>query len=422
MAVNYDDKRLVAVRDEKTAKIDEINGMYNDMVSESDEYYQKQIKASEDWEATQRKNQQAQTDFAIEKIEQQKEQAQKDYTKEQSGAYVDWQKESNRYGANAEEMASAGLINTGYGESSQVRMYNTYQNRVATARASFELAKQNYDNAITEARLQNDSILAEIAYKAYQQQLELSLQGFQYKNDLLREQASKTQEISDTYHARYQDVLAQINQEEAARVQAEQFEAQLRQQKEIQDAQLAEEKRQFDILNPPNNSYSFGSGSGNAKYYNYSGSGTVSNPLNSPLTDDKRKAMLASALGTKQAATQARQTTAEIASKTQQQKLANAEKKMHSETPQKYEFGTPYFRGEYNKDIKRYGAMSNGYQPKGISGYGAVSKTGKTEEVITKIQYGKDAGKTVKVVQNVWKTVDGTEWIWNGVANAYQKY
>ena len=130
--------------------------------SDSDKYFQEQISATEKWGAEQKKNQQAQTDFAIEKIEQQKDQTQKDYTKEQSGAYVDWQKQSNQYGAEAEKMASSGLQNTGYSESSQVSMYNTYQNRVATAREVFSQAVLAYDNNIKEARLQNNAVLAEI--------------------------------------------------------------------------------------------------------------------------------------------------------------------------------------------------------------------------------------------------------------------
>lgn len=44
---------------------------------------------------------------------------------------------------------------------------------------------------------------------------------------------------------------------------------------------------------------------------------------------------------------------------------------------------------------REYGTFSNGYQPKGILGYGALSKSGDTIDV---------GGKT----QNVWQTPDGT--------------
>ena len=213
MASTTNDKRLVAVDREEEKALNKSNTMYNSMIKDSQKYYDQQIQASKDWENTQTKLQQEQTNFAIEKIEQQKDQANKDYVKEQSGAYVDWQKESNRYGANAEEMAASGFVSSGYGESSQVSMWNTYQNRVATARESYNQAVLNYDNAIKDAQLQNNAKLAEIAYQSLQAQLELSLQGLQYKNQLLETQANKQLEIKNIYENKYQNVLNQINKE-----------------------------------------------------------------------------------------------------------------------------------------------------------------------------------------------------------------
>lgn len=219
--VNYEDERFQQVEKDKQEALTDLEETYGGMIEESDDYYQSQIDASKEWAEKQSQLQQEQTDFAIEEINQQKAQANKDYTKEQSGAYVDWQKQSNRYGANAEAMAAGGMANTGFSESSQVSMYNTYQNRVATARESYNLAIQNYNNSITEARLQNNAVLAEIAYEALQQQLELSLQGFQYKNQLLLEMADKKTEVNNTYYQRYLDVLDQINTENAFSYQRE---------------------------------------------------------------------------------------------------------------------------------------------------------------------------------------------------------
>lgn len=230
--INYNDKRFTEVEADKKAALNEVDVTYGNMISSSDKYYQDQINASKDYAETQKKNQQAQTDFAIEKIEQQKEQAHTDYIKEQSGAYVDWQKQSNPYGAEAEKRASAGLAGTGYAESSLVGMYNAYQNRVATAREVYNRAVLNYENAINEARLQNNAQLAEIAYNALQQQLQLSLQGFQYKNQLLLEKAATKREVDNTYYGRYKDVEAQINHEHA-------LAEQVRQMKEIAIAQAA---------------------------------------------------------------------------------------------------------------------------------------------------------------------------------------
>ena len=213
--VNNNDERINNVEYDKYNAFNESDKTFDKMINESDWYFQNQINASTEWGKTQSQLQQDRTDFTIEQIEQQKKQANKDYVKEQSGAYADWQKESNRYGVNAEQQASAGLQNTGYSESSQVSMYNAYQNRVATARESYNKAVLNYDNAIKEARLQNNSALAEIAYNTLQTSLELSLQGFQYKNQLVLEKANARREIDNNYWSRYQDVFNQINTEKA---------------------------------------------------------------------------------------------------------------------------------------------------------------------------------------------------------------
>ena len=238
--VNYDDKRFVEVEHDEQEALSDVEKTYGGMISESDKYYQDQVNASKEWAETQKQNQQAQTDFAIEKINQQKEQAQKDYTKEQSGAYVDWQKQSTQYGANAEAMAAKGMANGGYSESSQVAMYNQYQQRVTSAREVYNQAVLNYNNAITEARLQNNSILAEIAYEAQKQQFELALAGFQYKNQLILAKANEKREVDNMYYGRYQDVLKQINQENALAEEVRQYNESMAFQKEQFEWQKAQ--------------------------------------------------------------------------------------------------------------------------------------------------------------------------------------
>ena len=254
-SVNYNDPRFDEVEDDKREALSDLEQVYGGMIDNSDEYYQAQIDASKEWAEKQTQIQQEQTDFAIEQIEYQKELAKKDYIKEQSASYVDWQKQSNQYGANAEQMAAQGMTNTGYSESSQVSMYNTYQNRVATAREAYNRAVANYNIAIKDARLQNNAALAEIAYQALQQQLELSLEGFQYKNSLIIEQANKKLEVENMYYNRYQDVLQQINTENALAEEIRQYNESLALEREklAEDqrqfnAQLAEEQRQFNAV------------------------------------------------------------------------------------------------------------------------------------------------------------------------------
>ena len=241
-AVNYDDKRFDQVETDKKQALTELEQTYAGMIGESDSFYQQQIDASKEWADKQGQLQQEQTDFTIQQIEQQKAQAQKDYIKEQSGAYVDWQKQSNPYGANAEQMAQGGMTNTGYSESSQVAMYNTYQQRVMAAREAVNLAILNYNNGIKEAQLQNNSILAEIHAQALEQQLKLALEGFQYKNNLVLEQANKKIELDNEYYNRYLAVLDQINTENAMAEEQRQFNATY----ELQQKEFAEQIRQYN--------------------------------------------------------------------------------------------------------------------------------------------------------------------------------
>ena len=244
--IDYNRKEFTDVTAEKNAALNESNTLYEGMVNNSDSYYNAQIDAVKDYEETQKANQQAQTDFAIDKIEQQKEWAQKDYLKEQSGAYKDWQKQSNQYGVNAEQMAAGGMTNTGFSESSQVAMYNQYQNRVATARESYQRAVVDYDMAIKDAQLKNSTVLAEIAYNSLQQRLTLSLEGFQYKNTLLLDKASKQREIDQIYHQRWQDVLNQINHENSLKESVRQYETTFAENQRQFNETMAENKRQHD--------------------------------------------------------------------------------------------------------------------------------------------------------------------------------
>lgn len=221
--INYEDQKFKDVETEKKNAINEVDKTYGEMIDKSDSFFQEQVDATKEWEKKQTELQNQQTDFAVQEIEQKKDQAEKDYTKEQSGAYADWKKQSNPYGARAEQIADMGMQTTGYSESSQVAMFNNYQNRVVAARETFSRIVQDFDNDITQARLQNNAALAEIAFNSLQKRLELNLQGFQYKNQLLLEQANRKTELDQMYHERWQDVLAQMNTENALAEEMRQF-------------------------------------------------------------------------------------------------------------------------------------------------------------------------------------------------------
>ena len=323
MNIDYNDQRLKQVESDKQNALNNANNMYNSMINNSDKFYNDQIQASKDYAQKQQEIQQANTDFAIEKIEQQ--QAEKDYTKEQKGAYTDYQKQINDYGVNAEQQAVQGLSNSGYSESSKVSMYNTYQNRIATARDSFNRSILNYDNGIKDAQLQNNSALAEIAYNALKSQLELGLQGFQYKNSLLESQLNAQQTIEQTYQSKWDSILDQMNK----------------------DREFAESVRQF------NENLAF-----------------------------------------------------------QKQQEANSQARWNAQYGSSSNYELTDGSGSSGSS---YGYFSNGYQPKGIDGYGAVSKTGK-QIMVTNTKTGNVN------TQNVWKTPDGTQWYWEGGSKTYKKY
>ena len=244
MAVDYTDKRFTDVKAEENQAIQNTESTYNEMINNTDSRYQEMIDASKDYAEEQKKIQQENTDFAIEKVEQAKDKAEKDYTKEQKGAYADYQKATGQYGANAEKLASQGLNQAGYSESVRTNLYNTYQNRYMSARESYNQAILNYDNAIKEAQLANNAQLAQIAYEALQQQLELSLQSFQYKNTLVLQKLEAVNAEKDRYYQRYQDVLAQINTENALAEQIRQYNASLAEEKRQYNASLAFQKEQ----------------------------------------------------------------------------------------------------------------------------------------------------------------------------------
>lgn len=240
--VDYNDERLTNINEKRADALAKNEQTYNNMIADVDGYYTDLKNQHQNWADEQARIQKEQTDFTIKKIEQQREQAEKDYIKEQSASYVDWQKQSDPYGVEAEKMASAGLTNSGYSESSQVSMYNTYQNRVATAREVLNQAKLNYDNNIKEAMLQNSAALAEIYANLYLEQAKLALEGFQYKNQLLLDQADKQLQIDNMYHGQYMDVLGQINTENALAEEIRQYNETMK-----WETEQAEKNREHDI-------------------------------------------------------------------------------------------------------------------------------------------------------------------------------
>ncbi len=248
---------LKGLESTKNELIEEAQNNYNIASKGASEKYNELIQASKDYGEEQAKIQQGQTDQTIAEINQQKNKTERDYLKEQKGAYADYAKQTNAYGVNAEQMAAQGLVGSGYQESSKVSMYNTYQNRVATARESFNDAILNYDNQITQARLANSASLAEIAYNSLQTQLQLSLEGLQYENELLQQLTNTKLSVNTSYDNLWQSMYNTLLDEA-------QFNEQMAYQKErdaVADAQWQKEYA-LSVANSNKSSSSSSSGSG----------------------------------------------------------------------------------------------------------------------------------------------------------------
>lgn len=237
-SINYNDERFTKLESDKQATIDQSNKTYDDLISQSGGYYDNLINQSKEWADKQAEIQNQQTDFTIEKIEQQKDKAEKDYTKEQKGAYQDYMKQSNAYGSSQQAVGQQGLSGSGWAETIRAGYYNTYQNRYAQARESYQTIVMNYDNNIKEAQLQNSSALASIYAEAQKEQLELALQSFTVLKDLSLAKQNAYLDIDRDYNDRWRAIESQINTENALAEQIRQY-----------NESLAEQKRQADMDN-----------------------------------------------------------------------------------------------------------------------------------------------------------------------------
>lgn len=257
--VNYDDERFTQLEQEKQSELNKYNQTYDALIDERNQFTNQQQDLVNQWQQTQEQIANDNLNHQINLYNQQKEQAEKDYQKEAKASYIDYQKETDRYGVSREQMAQNGLSNSGYSESSKVSMYNTYQNRIASARQSKETAMLEFNNAIEQARLTNNATLAENALTALQQKLEIALEGFNYKDTATQNKLNWEYNINNNYYDRYKDVESQINYENEQAEAIRQYQEQMAYQRE-QDAlaqqrweqEMAYQKQQDAIRNAQN--------------------------------------------------------------------------------------------------------------------------------------------------------------------------
>lgn len=254
--VNYDDERFKQVENEKQSELDKYNQTYDNLINERNNFTNQQQQLVDQWENTQKDIANQNLQYQKDLIEQQRNKTEKEYQNEAKASYIDYQKEVDKYGVSRENVTANGLSNSGYAESSKVDMYNTYQNRLATARKSLEDAGIEFDNAIREAQMSNNETLAQNALTALQNKLNIALEGFNYKSEQENNKLNWNNTINNNYYNRYKDVESQINYENETAEKIRQYNENMAYQKEQQrleqqrwEQEMAYQREQDAIAN-----------------------------------------------------------------------------------------------------------------------------------------------------------------------------
>lgn len=215
------DQRLLDLQTEHGFAVGDVSGVYDWEISKNDIEKNHMLGALDKSHQAGVNELNAATDAVVGGLEEKKNEAEDSYDIEAKAAYTDWQKASDPYGVNAEQMASMGMSNTGYSETSRVAMYNQYQNRVAVARATFNKATADYDRAIADAKMQNNVALARLASETYLKQAELSLYYLQKHDELLSKKEKAIEQVNATYATKWQDILKQMKEEEGLTIRGD---------------------------------------------------------------------------------------------------------------------------------------------------------------------------------------------------------
>jgi hypothetical protein len=124
-----------------------------------------------------------QTDLNVAELERNKQEIDKDVNKTNQALYTEYRKASNPYGANAENLASKGLGNSGYAETTQTNLYNTYQRNISDTLNKARDLKSDFDFQISKARQTGDITLAQNSLQIYNQKMQLLAQEYDMRNN-----------------------------------------------------------------------------------------------------------------------------------------------------------------------------------------------------------------------------------------------
>lgn len=124
-----------------------------------------------------------QTQMQVDNLARQKEDIDKEAIKQNRALYQDYRKASNPFGAQAENLAGQGLANSGYAETTQSRLYNTYQNNITSTLNNARDLKADVDFQINQARQNGDITIAQNALELYKQKLQLLSEEYDLRNN-----------------------------------------------------------------------------------------------------------------------------------------------------------------------------------------------------------------------------------------------
>lgn len=114
-------------------------------------------------------------------VDKQKTEYEQEAVKAGKQLYTDYRKASSPYGATAEQLASQGLNRSGYAESTQTQLYNTYQKNATNLMVETNKLKAEADFQMNQAYLDADIQKAQNAITIYRQKAELALQEYEMK-------------------------------------------------------------------------------------------------------------------------------------------------------------------------------------------------------------------------------------------------
>ena len=149
--------------------------------------------------------------------ERQKAEYEREAEKTAKGLYTDYRKQANPYGATAETLASQGLNRSGYAESTQTQMFNSYQRNVTELVNTTRQLKADVDFQFSQALVDADIQKAQSALTLYQQKAQLALQEYDMKFN--REQFNYQKERDRIQDEQWERQFA-FNQHQANQSQA----------------------------------------------------------------------------------------------------------------------------------------------------------------------------------------------------------